>query len=57
MSDARKAEDTAKHNYAMMKQSLEDQIAADTKDINEQKANKANAEEEKATAEGDRGGA
>merc|ERR1719359_1791735 len=36
-----------------MKQSLEDQVGADTKDLNEQKANKANAEEEKATAEGD----
>merc|ERR1719188_1762243 len=37
----------------MMKQSLEDQMGADTKDLNEQKSNKASAEEEKATAEGD----
>merc|ERR1719178_378028 len=53
LSDARKAEDSAKHNFAMMKQSLEDQVAADTKDLNGQKANKASAEEEKAQAEGD----
>merc|ERR1719261_1127039 len=37
----------------MMKQSLEDQMAADTKDMNEQKNAKAAAEEGKATAEGD----
>merc|ERR1719478_1094636 len=42
LGDARKAESTAKHNYEMMKQSLEDQKAA-----------KAAAEEGKATAEGD----
>merc|ERR1719245_1396030 len=53
LSDARKAESSAKHNYDMMKQSLEDQMAADTKDMNAEKEAKANAEEEKATAEGD----
>merc|ERR1719262_1166191 len=53
LSDARKAESTAKHNYEMMKQSLEDQMAADTKDLNGQKSAKASAEEEKAAAEGD----
>jgi chromosome segregation ATPase len=53
LSDARKAESSAKHNYEMMKQSLEDQMAADTKDMNAEKAAKASAEEEKATAEGD----
>merc|ERR1719426_548109 len=36
-----------------MRQSLEDQMAADTKDLNEEKSNKAGAEEGKATAEGD----
>merc|ERR1719269_286839 len=36
-----------------MKQSLEDQMAADTKDMNAEKEAKANAEEDKATAEGD----
>jgi chromosome segregation ATPase len=53
LSDARKAESSAKHNYEMMKQSLEDQLAADTKDLNGEKSAKASAEEEKATAEGD----
>merc|ERR1719191_293438 len=53
LSDARKAENSAKHNYNMMKQSLEDQMAADTKDLDGEKAGKASAEEEKATAEGD----
>jgi len=53
LSEARKAESTTKHNFEMMKQSLEDQMAADTKDLNEQKSAKASAEEEKAAAEGD----
>ena len=38
----------------MLRQSLEDQLAADTKDMNDEKAvNKASAEEKKAAAEGD----
>jgi hypothetical protein len=37
----------------MLKQSLEDQMAADTKDLGEAKASKAAAAETKATAEGD----
>merc|ERR1719155_297301 len=53
LADARKTESTAAHNFAMMKQSLEDQTAADTKDMNEEKAGKEAAEEGKATAEGD----
>jgi|Transcript_78751 hypothetical protein len=53
LADARKAETTAKHNYEMMKQSLEDQMAFDTKTMNEEKAAKEAAEESKATAEGD----
>jgi chromosome segregation ATPase len=53
LAEARKAESSAKHNYEMMKQSLEDQIAADTKDMNEEKAGKEAAAEGKATAEGD----
>merc|ERR1719407_440948 len=53
LAEARKAESNAKHNYEMMKQSLEDQIAADTKDMNEEKAGKEEAAEGKATAEGD----
>jgi len=53
LAEARKAESTTKHNYEMMKQSLEDQMAADTKNMNEEKAAKEEAEEGKATAEGD----
>jgi len=53
LSDARKAESNAKHSYNMMKQSLDDQMAADSKDLDEQKSAKAAAQEEKATAEGD----
>merc|ERR1740138_1880151 len=48
-----KTESTAAHNYAMMKQSLEDQMAADTKDMNEEKSAKEAATEGKATAQGD----
>jgi len=53
LAEARKAESSAQHNYDLMKQSLEDQIAADTKDMNEEKAGKEEATEGKATAEGD----
>jgi hypothetical protein len=53
LSDARKSETNAKHNYLMMKQSLDDQKAADLKDLNEEKSSKAESEESKATAEGD----
>jgi len=53
LADLRKAETSARHNYAMMKQGLEDQLAADSKDMEETKTAKASAEEAKATAEGD----
>jgi len=53
LADARKAESSAKHNFGMMKQSLEDQMAADNKDLSDNKAAKASAAEGKATAEGD----
>ena len=53
LSDLRKAESNTAHNFNMLKQSLEDQIAADTKSMEELKAQKSSAEEEKATAEGD----
>merc|ERR1719323_2918201 len=53
LSSLRKAETTAKHNFAMLKQSLEDQLAADNKDMADEKAAKAASEEAKATAEGD----
>merc|ERR1719461_1846967 len=53
LSGLRKAETSAKHNYAMLKQSLTDQIAADSKDMSDEKSSKASSEEAKATAEGD----
>jgi len=53
LADVRKAESGSKHNFQMLKQSLEDQMSADTKDLNEEKSDKAAAEETKATAVGD----
>jgi len=53
LSDLRKAETNTQHNYNMLKQSLEDQAAADEKDLAEEKANKAEAEETTSGAEGD----
>jgi len=53
LADLRKAESSTKHNYQMLKQSLEDQMAADTKDMEEEKSAKAAADETKATAVGD----
>merc|ERR1712129_625336 len=53
LAELRKAEEAAKHNYEMLKSSLEAQIAADGKDMKEEKTSKAEAEEGKAEAEGD----
>merc|ERR1719316_58241 len=53
LGDLRKAESTAQHNYNMLKQSLTDEIEADTKDMDEDKSLKASTEESKAVAEGD----
>merc|ERR1719199_1763033 len=53
LSALRKAETNTQQNYEMLKQSLEDSIAADTKAKDEASAAKAEAEEGKATAEGD----
>jgi len=53
LSDLRKAEVNTRHNFEMLKQSLEDQLAADAKDMDDEKSGKAQAEESKATAEGD----
>jgi len=53
LSDLRKAESNAKQNFNMLKGSLEGEIAADTKDKQEETSAKAAAEEEKSTAEGD----
>jgi len=55
LSDLRKEETNSKHNFEMLKQSLEDQMAADTKDMEDEKAAKAEAAEGKAVAEGDLG--
>jgi len=53
LKDLRNTETASKHNYDMLKQSLKDQMSADTKDMEDQKSGKAEAEEGKATAEGD----
>merc|ERR1719461_771982 len=53
LKDLRNEETNSAHNYNMLKQSLEDQMKADTKDMEDEKAAKAEAEEGKATAEGD----
>merc|ERR1719453_350949 len=53
LSELRKAESATKHNYNMLKQSLEDQMSADTKDLDAEKSKKATTEETKANAEGD----
>merc|ERR1719503_278902 len=46
LSDARKAEMKTKHNYDMLKQGLDDTLAADKKDLAEQKSNLAAAQED-----------
>mmetsp|Transcript_95043 Transcript_95043/g.220612 ORF Transcript_95043/g.220612 Transcript_95043/m.220612 type:complete len:710 (-) Transcript_95043:67-2196(-) len=56
LASLRKAETNALHNFAMLKQSLTDQAAADTKDLEDEKASKAASAETKATAEGDLNG-
>jgi peptidoglycan hydrolase CwlO-like protein len=53
LDELRKAEGNAKHNFNMLKQSLEDQISADGTDLDQEKSSKASSEEGKATAEGD----
>merc|ERR1719166_779907 len=53
LRDLRKAEVNTRHNFEMLKQSLEDQSAADTKDMEDEKAGRASAEEARATAKGD----
>merc|ERR1719162_2826823 len=53
LSDLRKAEVNNRQNFDMLKQSLEDQVAADDKDMDDEKASKASSGEGKAGAEGD----
>merc|ERR1719504_351770 len=52
-AEAQKAEMTAAHNFAMLKQGLEDAMAAAKKELAESKKAKAGAEEAKAEAEGE----
>ena len=53
LDELRKAESNAKHNFNMLKQSLDDQIAADSTDLDQEESMKSEAEETKATSEGD----
>merc|ERR1719359_567796 len=53
LAAAQKAEKNSQHNFDMLKQSLEDKMEADGKDMAEEKETKAAAAETKATAEGD----
>merc|ERR1719189_1880365 len=52
LADLRKAESNSQHNFDMLEQSLKAQAAADGKDMTEEKASKAQAEEDKADAGG-----
>jgi chromosome segregation ATPase len=56
LSEARKKEESAAQNFAMLKQSLEDEMKFDTKTMEESKSASAKSSEEKATAEGDLSG-
>jgi len=53
LADLRKAETNSQHNYDMLKQSLDDEIAADNADLEQEKSSKASDSEGKATATGD----
>jgi len=53
LADLRKAEMNAKHNFAMLSQSLSDSIAADNKQLADSKASKAKFAGKLAVAEGD----
>lgn len=53
LATLRKEESNAQHNYDMLKQSLEAQTAADTKNLNDEKAAKSASEEARSTAVGD----
>jgi DNA repair exonuclease SbcCD ATPase subunit len=53
LADLRHAEESASHNYAMLKQSLENQLATDNKQMDAKKAGKAASSETLASANGD----
>merc|ERR1719506_2207170 len=52
LDSSRKEEMNAKHNFQLLKQSLEDQISVDSKELNDAKTMKHDAAETKAVAEG-----
>jgi len=53
LSSLRKAETNAKHNFEMLKQSLDDQLKNDNQDMADEKSSKSASAEAKATAEAD----
>merc|ERR1712194_669586 len=53
LADLRKAEVTSKQNFKMLENSFESELANDQKHLDDEKAGKATAEEDKATAEKD----
>jgi len=53
LSELRKAETAAKHTFNMLRQSMEGQLGADTKDMNEEKSGKAANEEQLGGDSGD----
>lgn len=53
LKEIQNQEVSAKHNFQLLKQSLEDQISADNKEIDEAKSTKANAQSVKASSEGE----
>merc|ERR1719291_90222 len=53
LSSLRKAETNSAHNFAMLKQSLDDQIANDNKNMAAEKSFRAECQESKAGAEHD----
>jgi chromosome segregation ATPase len=53
LDESRKEEMNAQHNFELLKQSLDDQISVDTKELSDAKTMKHEASETKATAEGD----
>merc|ERR1719492_611631 len=53
LSDLRAAESNNRHNFQMLKQSLEDQLAADTKDREDEQAANSSATEAKVAASSD----
>jgi hypothetical protein len=53
LEDLRKAEQEAKHSFGLLKGSLESKIAADTKDLDDEKSGRAEATQGKSQSEGD----